>query len=67
MIFENPNNENNKILLYSVKNINALEALKDYSPEGNSKTAQAELPGKLEEISQKYLTDLEKKLSNLIK
>ena len=54
-------------MLYAVKNINALEILKDYSPEGGPKTAQAELPGKLEEISQKYLADLETKLNSLIK
>jgi len=67
IIFENPENEQNKILLYSVKNVNALEILKDYNPKGTSKIAQANLSGKLEEVSQKYLSDLEIKLKNLIK
>ena len=67
IVFENPENDQTKILLYSVKNINALEILQEYSPTGNSKIAQAELPGKLEEVSKKYLTDLEIKLKNFIK
>jgi len=67
IIFENPENSQNKIILYSVKNINAVEMLKDYSPTGNFKTAQAELPGNLEDISKKYLSDLETKLKNVIK
>lgn len=67
IIFENPNNSQNKILLYSIKNINALDALKEYSPSGNFKTAQAELPGEIGEVSQKYLEDLEKKIKNAIR
>ena len=67
IIFENPENNDNKILLYTIKNLNALEILKEYSPTGNSKTAEAKLPGKLEEVSQKYLTDLETKLKNINK
>lgn len=65
IIYENPNSQDNKILLYSIKNINALEILKEYKPEGNSKTAEAELPGKLEEESKKYLANLENKLKNI--
>ena len=67
IIFENPKNSQNKILLYSIKNINALDALKEYSPSGNFKTAQAELPGEIEAVSQKYLEDLEKKIKNVIR
>lgn len=67
IIFENPDNTNNKILFYALKNINALEILKNYSPIGSPKIAQAELPGKLEEISQKYLTEIEDKLKNVNK
>lgn len=67
IVFENPENDQNKILLYSVKNINALETLKDYLPTGNSKIAQADVSGKLEEVGQKYLSDLEAKLKNIIK
>ncbi len=67
IIFENPKNDQNKILLYSVKNINALETLKDYLPSGNSKIAQASIEGDLDEVSKKYLTDLEEKLKNIIK
>ena len=64
---ENPKNSQNKILLYSIKNINALDTLKEYSPSGNFKTAQAELPGEIEAVSQKYLEDLEKKIKNVIR
>ena len=67
IIFENPENSDNKILLYSVKNINALEMLKEYSPSGNFKTAQAEIAGELETVSQEYLSKLEIKLKNIIK
>lgn len=67
IIFENPKNSQNKILLYSIKNINALDTLKEYSPSGNFKTAQAELPGAIEEVSRKYLEDLEKKIKNVIR
>jgi len=67
IIFENPNNINNKILFYAIKNINALEILKNYSPTGNPKMAQIELPGRLEEVKQKYLTEIEDKLKNINK
>jgi len=67
IIFENPENDNNKILLYSVKNINALEFLADFNPSGTPKTASAEIPGNLNEVSQKYLNDLEIKLKNIVK
>ena len=67
IIFENPENDNNKILIYSVKNINALEIIKDYSATGNNKIAQADIPGNIEEISKKYLSDLENKLKSTLK
>jgi bifunctional oligoribonuclease and PAP phosphatase NrnA len=67
IIFENPENSQNKILLYSVKNINALEIIKEYSPTGNQKIAQADLNGNLEENGKKYLNNLEEKLKNIIK
>lgn len=67
IIFENPENDQNKILLYSVKNINALNILKDYLPSGNSKIAQADVQGKLEEVSKEYLNNLEEKIKNTIK
>lgn len=67
IIFENPDNSRNKLLLYSIKNINALDILKEYSPSGNSKIAQAETDGDLEEISKKYLSILETKIKSISK
>ena len=67
IIFENPENDQNKILLYSVKNINALNMLKDYSPSGNSKIAHANVKGVLEDISKECLSNFDEKLKNIIK
>ncbi len=67
ILFENPENNKNKILLYSVKNANALDMLKEYKSQGNTKTAQAELEGNIEEIKEKYLKELENKLKNFLK
>lgn len=65
IIFENPQAENNKLLLYSTKNISALEIIKDYNPTGNKKIAMAELKGKIEEIILNLTSELEKKLKTL--
>ncbi|MEI6836136.1 MAG: DHH family phosphoesterase [Candidatus Falkowbacteria bacterium] len=65
IIFEDLTGQDNKILLYTIKNLNALEILKEYAPEGSPKIANARISGKLEESSQKYLNNLEIKLKNL--
>lgn len=67
IVFENPENDKNKILIYSVKNINALEIIKEYQPSGNQKIAQADLVGNLEEAGKEYLNNLETKLKNILK
>ena len=67
IIFESSDGQNNQILLYTIKNLNALEILKEYAPEGSSKIANAKISGKLEEASRKYLDELEIKLKNLSK
>lgn len=67
IIFESPNQTNSKILLYAIKNLNALNTLKDYKATGNSKIAEAEVDGNLEEISQKYLISLENILKSIEK
>lgn len=67
IIFETSIKDTNKILFYSLKNVNALEVLKEYQVSGTAKIAQAELQGKLEEVSQNYLSDLEIKLKNIFK
>lgn len=65
IIFEKPNNNDNKIILHTTKNLNALEILKDYKPIGTPKTAEASTPGELEMVSKKYINDLEFKLKNI--
>jgi len=67
LIFEDPDSLDNKIIIYSIKNIDSLEMLDGYAPEGTAKLAHAKLVGKLEEASQKYLNNLELKLKNIIK
>lgn len=67
IVFENPENDKNKILLYSIKNINALEIIKDYQPSGNQKIAQADLNGEIDIAGKEYLINLENKLKNILK
>lgn len=67
IIFENPENEKNKILLYSVKNINALDVIKEYNPTGNQKIAQADFEGNIDDTSKNLLNNLEIKLKNIFK
>ncbi len=66
IIFEDPQEEeNNKLLLYSTKNINALDVIKDYDPVGNKKLAIAELKGRTEEIILNIVNKLEENLKSL--
>lgn len=67
LIFEDLNSSDNKIIIYSIKNIDSLEMLEGYEPEGTAKLAHAKLTGELETASQKYLNNLELKLKNIIK
>ena len=54
-----------KIILYSLKNTNALELLKEYSPNGTIKIAQAGLAGELRPTAQKIISELKDKLDKL--
>jgi phosphoesterase RecJ-like protein len=67
IIFEDPNNNKIKILLYSVKNINALEMLSDHEATGSSKIASVSLSGELKEETEKYLQKLSEKVSKISK
>lgn len=67
IIFEESVKNKLKILLYSVKNINALEFLADYLPNGNSKIASALITGDLKIETDKYLKNLSSKLEKIIK
>lgn len=65
IIFESHQEENNRLLIYSTKNINALEFIKDYNPIGSKKIAIAELRGETEKIVPNIISELEKKLKGL--
>ncbi len=54
-----------KTILYSLKNLNALELLKDYEPRGTIKTAQAIVNKDLEMASAEILAQLENSLAKL--
>lgn len=54
-----------KVLLYTLKNLNALELLQEYSPTGTIKIARADLVGDLKTASGELIDNLRKKLDNL--
>jgi nanoRNase/pAp phosphatase (c-di-AMP/oligoRNAs hydrolase) len=62
---ETPNKT--KVIIYTLKNINALDLLKKYSPQGNNRNAQTTLNQNLEITSTKILSEFSDKLdkSNL--
>lgn len=67
IVFEDPSSDKIKILLYSIKNINALEMLIDYQASGSSKVASASTSGELKEEAEKYLQKLSEKISKFSK
>jgi nanoRNase/pAp phosphatase (c-di-AMP/oligoRNAs hydrolase) len=67
LLFEDPQSQKNFAWLYSIKNINSLEMLEGYQPQGNAKVARATLTGDFNSASQKYRETLETKLKNLAK
>ena len=54
-----------KIIVYSLKNINALDFLKDYAPIGTIKIASAEIKQDLETAAPEIIISLQKKLDKL--
>ncbi|MEI6529275.1 MAG: DHH family phosphoesterase [Candidatus Falkowbacteria bacterium] len=54
-----------KIILYSLKNINALEILKDYSPQGSIKIASAIIKNDLNTSSTDLILELKNKLEKI--
>ncbi len=54
-----------RLIIYSLKNINALEFLKEYSPLGTLKSAQATLDLKLEAAAVTIIKNLKNKLDKL--
>lgn len=54
-----------KILLYSLKNINALELIKEFSPRGTIKVAQAEINQSLDQTSREVIAGLKDKLDKI--
>lgn len=54
-----------KLIVYSLKNINALELIKEYGPRGTIKIAQADLKQSLSESSQNIITKLKDQLDKI--
>jgi phosphoesterase RecJ-like protein len=54
-----------KVLVYSLKNFNALDLLKEYAPQGNLKLAQASVPQSLAEAETQIIANLRNKLDKL--
>ncbi len=54
-----------KTIVYSLKNINALEILKDYSPQGTIKIASITIPKDIETVSADIIPELKNKLEKL--
>lgn len=54
-----------RLIVYSLKNINALELLKDYAPHGTIKLAQAIINKNLETTSSEIIPELKNKLDKL--
>jgi len=67
IIFENPVGVGNKAIIYSVGNINTKELLKEYLPEGNSKSSKINLDGSLLEASNKIIELIKNKLEKINK
>lgn len=67
IILENISENGNKAIVYSVSNINAKELLKEYSPEGNSKSSKINLDGNLQEASTKIIELIKNKLEKINK
>ena len=67
IILENISGNGNKAIVYSVSNINAKELLKEYSPEGNSKSSKINLDGNLQEASTKIIELIKNKLEKINK
>lgn len=54
-----------KIIIYSLKNVNALELLKKYSPQGTAKLATASINKDIETASIELISELKNKLEKL--
>jgi phosphoesterase RecJ-like protein len=55
-----------KVILYSLKNLNALELLRDYKPEGTIKISSAIITKDIETTSASLIPELKNKLEKLI-
>jgi len=54
-----------RVILYSLKNINALDCLKEYAPRGLAQCAEADLPLNLSQAADAILTVLRVRLDKL--
>lgn len=53
------------IILYSVKNINSLDLIKKYTPEGTRKIAQASIAKPIKELEKEIINTIEKQLEKI--
>lgn len=65
-IFYEEASDKTRLIVYTLKNINALDLLRDYQPRGTIKTAQAILEGNLEKNTKKIIGELQNKLDKLL-
>jgi phosphoesterase RecJ-like protein len=65
LVFYEKSLSETKLILYSLKNVNALEILSKYSPQGNSRLASAIIKQDVETASATIIPDLKNKLEKL--
>jgi hypothetical protein len=53
------------VIIHSTKNINLLEVLKDYFPEGNNRLAELKINASMQEAKKEIIELLEKKIEEL--
>ena len=54
-----------KVALYSVKNLNSMELLKKFKPQGSSKIAQASLDRPIKEVEKELIASLSQELDKI--
>lgn len=67
IIHDDKNKElfNTKVIVYSVKNINSIELLKEYSPEGTKKIAQADIKRPIKEVEKNLVNKIKNRLEKI--
>lgn len=66
VILEETSIASSKIMVFSIKNISALEILKDYSPAGNIKLSTANINKDIETTSSEIIPEIKNRLEKLI-